>query len=693
MEGFCLKNRIVLGIAIVLILLVNLPTTNVIGERPVKNSTLDSNQIPIVNSPLDIIYVEGDTGNNITWEISDDDPSYWLVFRDGVHIDDSSWENKNETVIVDVDGLTVGNYMFMILASDNLINVTDSVLVKVLSTDIEIHAPFSIYSDSNFNDTAQSEGWIGNGSLANPFIIEKLFIEVTSFSCIGISSTTNHFIIRNCTFVGPGINNVGLGLNFDSIRNGIIENCTFTNLRMGCNTWSSSNCTWRDNTLGYLLFGFLIHFTSDCSFTDNTFQSGGISIEGNNISNWIHEISGNTIGDKPLGYFKGLSTQDIDAEDYGQVILANCSEITVYNGDFADSSTSISIGFSNFSIVHGCHMNGRGTGILLEKTYETLIENCSIIGMMLNGLVLFDTYLTTVYNCTIINIRHWGAFVLGGSNTTILETIIKNCGDAGIGIHNSPYFCLLDSNLEDNLIGLEISRCSESEISGNTFQLNDQYGIDISSFCEGSRIFGNEFASNYVGNANDDSSGTFWDDGISTGNRWDDYNGIGYYYVPGSGGAIDHYPEYVVPTHEIDIIDVDDIFYQFGTTGHEIIWYLNWTHPSMYSIFKDGIAVKEQIWDGDWITYNVDGLEAGIYNFTLRIVDEFGFTASDMVIVTVTGSTTATTDNVTPTPTSTTTNGITYVGLQEITLIISVGSTIVIIVVIVLIIRTKRGMM
>jgi len=100
--------------------------------------------------------------------------------------------------------------------------------------------------------------------------------------------------------------------------------------------------------------------------------------------------------------------------------------------------------------------------------------------------------------------------------------------------------------------------------------------------------------------------------------------------------------------------------------------------------------VIQQPWDGDWITYNIDGLPAGVYEYTLQIFDAFGFNATDTVIVTVFGSTTATINPVTSTTTSTTTNGTTYLGVQEITLVISIGSTVVIVVVIILMLRTKK---
>ena len=60
------------------------------------------------------------------------------------------------------------------------------------------HDPISINSDADFAAQAASEGWPGDGSEGNPFIIQDLEIDASSQHGIGISFTTAHFAIRNC---------------------------------------------------------------------------------------------------------------------------------------------------------------------------------------------------------------------------------------------------------------------------------------------------------------------------------------------------------------------------------------------------------------------------------------------------------------------------------------------------------------
>ena len=66
------------------------------------------------------------------------------------------------------------------------------------------HAPIAIDGDANFTDTALLEGWHGDGSPENPFIIDRLDIDLggNNGSCISITNTQVSFIISNCNLTG-----------------------------------------------------------------------------------------------------------------------------------------------------------------------------------------------------------------------------------------------------------------------------------------------------------------------------------------------------------------------------------------------------------------------------------------------------------------------------------------------------------
>jgi parallel beta-helix repeat protein len=87
------------------------------------------------------------------------------------------------------------------------------------------------------------------------------------------------------------------------------------------------------------------------------------------------------------------------------------------------------------------------------------------------------------------------------------------------------------------LFGLTL-QSSGCTVVNNTIS-HCSWGIAVRG--SGNRIYSNTLRENEH-NAFDDVPGNLWDDGISVGNSWDDYTGIGFYQIEGSAGAVDRFP-------------------------------------------------------------------------------------------------------------------------------------------------------
>ncbi|MHA2255070.1 MAG: LVIVD repeat-containing protein [Candidatus Heimdallarchaeaceae archaeon] len=86
---------------------------------------------PNLNSPGDIIYNEGDTGNSIIWIATDNNPATYVVYREGVQVDTNSW-TSGSSIVISVDGLTAASYNYTIVVFDEAGNsVKDEVTVAV----------------------------------------------------------------------------------------------------------------------------------------------------------------------------------------------------------------------------------------------------------------------------------------------------------------------------------------------------------------------------------------------------------------------------------------------------------------------------------------------------------------------------------------------------------------------------------
>ena len=118
--------------------------------------------------------------------------------------------------------------------TDGVMYVT-STQVNSLSS----HSPIRIDNDSDFADTAASDGWKGNGSADNPYIIENYDINGTDAGyCIYIGNTTAHFVIRNCSVHDASGNSWtyywNSGIVLYEANNGVINNNTaFSNSGSG----------------------------------------------------------------------------------------------------------------------------------------------------------------------------------------------------------------------------------------------------------------------------------------------------------------------------------------------------------------------------------------------------------------------------------------------------------------------------
>ncbi|MHA2143064.1 MAG: hypothetical protein ACXADD_16385 [Candidatus Thorarchaeota archaeon] len=78
-----------------------------------------------------------------------------------------------------------------------------------------------------------------------------------------------------------------------------------------------------------------------------------------------------------------------------------------------------------------------------------------------------------------------------------------------------------------------------------------------------------------------------------------------------------------------------DITYEAGTTNHELKWNPYSSNPDAFLILRNGTVVDSGTWNISGISWNVDGLLPGLYNYTLTVYDQLGNSAADTAIVTV----------------------------------------------------------
>ena len=340
----------------------------------------------------------------------------------------------------------------------------------------------------------------------------------------------------------------------------IIRNNTFTNCQPAVDFWDVSdveisgneviggnfgirldyceNIEISENTFeDQYLAAIRLYFTFNCTVLDNELVNSGINMDGPNYSSWLHRVSGNSVNGKQLGYFNSVSEIQIDGNEYGQIILVNCSSIEIDGGYFNSASVGVTLAFcKNCTLQNAEVMNNSYCGVSAFYSTGCRFKNSSVHhnsnlytgggGFLLSWVVDCVFEHNRIYKNNGTGIENW----LDMINCTIINNIIHNNTDYGIAIR----------------------RGYGNIIYGNALGWN-----------------GRDEESQLVRNALDSGIDNTWDDGVSIGNWWSNYDGEGVYNVSGSSGSFDRFPNTL--THDSIEFPLDNLGTEDFTTLRIIV--------------------------------------------------------------------------------------------------------------------------
>ncbi len=384
--------------------------------------------------------------------------------------------------------------------------------------------------------------------------------------------------------------------------------------------------------------GVSLFESTGCTIEDSDFFQAGINIAGRVSESWNHSVSNCYCNGKELRLVHGESGLVLDADDFGQLILANCNDTEVRDGTIADGVTGIVLGFcQDCRVVNVTTVGHSDSGIRVSCSEDCIVELCHVSDCRY-GLHPYLSDHSHFRNCTVerneVGVYYWG------------------------GMESRVYYNLIRQN--------ELNARSTS----------------ISSYWDDGLCLGN-----------------FWDDydGVDFYEIYHDFSsGTGYYDI------VDRFPNGTRHDWDAPVITVvpEDLEYiDDGVTHHILQWDVEDEHSGRYQIFLDGELIRYGWWwpypdtYGGPIVAIYPGLEPGTHNVTILVEDLGAFFASATTYVTVlpstTTSTTTTQTTTTNTGTTTTTsgtgttsntNGTQGSAMQIILLLTSVASVVVIVV-------------
>ena len=449
-----------------------------------------------------------------------------------------------KTLTKEVPVIVVGNMGS--LEKDALLS-----LPEIKASLLTSHSPIRINNNTDFALMATREGWKGNGTAMNPYIIENYTINGTGYSyCIYIGNTTCHFIVRNCYLHhadgiwrwpyysrsglilynvqnGSIVNNrafsnryYGIILHY-SDRNIIINNTASYSSRTGIYTSHSNMNLIINNTCFNNYFGIRIDYSSRNLITNNTAfnNTDGIIIY---VSHFNNTIINNTV----TGNYEGIS---VVYSHHNTVINNTASENT--RGFYVYSSTY------NTLINNTAISNNTFGFYVYSSTYNTLINNTAtsnntygfyIIGARGNYIInnnasyncyslwiQYSTYNNFTYNTIFENFCGVYINISADYNNLTYNKVFNNY--YGIFLNCSNNNKLLNNTVTNNSNGVYLKSSTYNTISNNTFFFNN-YSIPM-FYSASNKIINNSIINNTNGIYLDSSSYNTISNNILTNNR------------------------------------------------------------------------------------------------------------------------------------------------------------------------------
>lgn len=223
-----------------------------------------------------------------------------------------------------------------------------------------------------------------------------------------------------------------------------------------------------------------------------------------------------------------------------------------------------------------------GIGIGIINSTNGIIDSVNASYNGNNGIYFIDSRNITIDDSIINSNQYSGISMDNTTLSTITNTTMNSNGIAGTSLINSTYnlfqtscnfndntlygIFLFDSDLNNvtacnfynNTAGLLLQDSDDCVITSNDVEDNSGAGfaiIENDGNSQNNTIYGNDFDTNAILNAQDNGSLNVWDDGVGSGNEWDDAfssqgivdlddDGIGDtpYDINGTAGAQDNYP-------------------------------------------------------------------------------------------------------------------------------------------------------
>jgi len=298
------------------------------------------------------------------------------------------------------------------------------------------------------------------------------------------------------------------GVYLHESQHSMVTGNSIAQVEYGIRLRYSPNNSVSGNAISDCIYGIHIG-SSDNAFTGNALTGCGFYIDCHDLEGWTSQsiTETNTVNGGVVAFWNGQSGATVPT-GAGQVILANCSHVTVNGQAFNDCTVGVTVAFS---------------------------DNCSVTGI------------------SSTNSLHGIRLVYSSYNDVSSNELNDNEG-SGIQAESSTSNNIMLNDLSRNLNGVTLQLCLYNNVTNNVISDNTDVGLDIMGWWWGfityqnNNIHHNDFVNNTVQAVDGSRLMTnSFDDGNGEGNYWSDYagtdadgDGVGDTELPHLG--LDQYP-------------------------------------------------------------------------------------------------------------------------------------------------------
>ena len=542
----------------------------------------------------------------------------------------------------------------------------------------KVHDPISINGNDDFINQAAVEGWMGDGSELNPYIIERLNISGLSDVFIEIRSTEVFFQISSCLLKGGRY-----GIYLQNVSNVQIINNTIIDSSFGLWIDSSENVLILNNNITESSqWGVWLDSCNNSIVSNNIINNNseyGIHLE----YSWNSTVVNNMVFDNRRG-----------------ISFASCKNNFIQNNQVCTNGDGIEVGYSMNNYIYGNQVYNNSDGIQVRDSVNNTLVNNTISNNFAGGVRLSGTVITTfsnnnvsnntdgisldwshisvISNNTISN-NHYHGIYMSESRTNILaNNTFFNNSQHGIYLQGSELNILARNTIYNHSYsGISFINANNNTIFHNTVGNTSNFNV-ILTYSGHNNMKWNNFLKNDQSETSqardDDDQGrkntfayNYWDDWTSPDSDADEIVDNPY-IINGSSKNQDRYPR----STPIDLLSdtTAPIFsstptdftlgLQENLVPPDLNLTLNWIavddNPAWYIIFSYevvydealmqlGIAFTEHvdIWFSSVpITLKIDWLDLGKYTYTCMVVDAAGYVSFHTVTIRVIESITTT---------------------------------------------------